>query len=364
METKSTDIIHVLPGEENGDIKWFFRQNEFEQQEIKRQVEFKKKNWPELGSGRFRKLPNHIYPHILPDQEDILKKAFWSPISDHIIEYFSSSNIAIHTEALNLKSSQVACLNFLFPLKQDLGLATVVFQKSFSDLEKVTNIEFEYTGPEEATLWLGEPSSGVRGQNRTSIDAAIFWKDQNGEKHISLIEWKYTERSFGSCRAFEKDAPEDRARCLELNVGTDMNPAISCALCSGKRHRQRKYWEHMADAGIDLKSFARVTGCPFRGPFYQLMRQHILAQYLRISGLAQQTEVISMGFQGNHDIQKLPQYLQPLLPDGDVLDAWNYILKDVPSMRQIYIEELMETYEKSMYMNQNWRSYILERYGV
>lgn len=42
---------HVLPGELGGDTSWFYRPNEFEQQEIFRQVEFKRQHWPSLGRG-------------------------------------------------------------------------------------------------------------------------------------------------------------------------------------------------------------------------------------------------------------------------------------------------------------------------
>lgn len=46
-------------------------------------------------------------------------------------------------------------------------------------------IEFEYTGkdeypgPEGFVTWLSEPPGGKRGQNRNSIDAAVFWGDRN-----------------------------------------------------------------------------------------------------------------------------------------------------------------------------------------
>lgn len=35
-------IPHVLPDDEGGDTRWFYRQNSFEQQVIRRQVAFKR----------------------------------------------------------------------------------------------------------------------------------------------------------------------------------------------------------------------------------------------------------------------------------------------------------------------------------
>jgi hypothetical protein len=135
---------HVLPGEENGDISWFYRQNQFEQQEILRQVAFKRKYWPELGNGKLSKRPKHTYPHILPDGH--IRKAYYEPIANRILDYLDREKITIHTETLNLKSSQAACLNFLFPFRLDLSMGTRVFTFLFPGLREVTGIEFEYTG--------------------------------------------------------------------------------------------------------------------------------------------------------------------------------------------------------------------------
>jgi hypothetical protein len=99
---------------------------------------------------------------------------FYPAMAQALIDYCDQFKIAIHAEALNLKSSQVACFNVIFPLRLDLDLAARVLQPLLPDVDKVTAIEFEYTGDEGASKWLGEPAGGKRGQNRTSIDAAIF----------------------------------------------------------------------------------------------------------------------------------------------------------------------------------------------
>jgi hypothetical protein len=166
---------HILPGEESGDTAWFHRQNRFEQREILRQVAFKRCRWPHLPDGAASKRPTYTYPHILPAGHERL--AFYEPLADDILSYLRANDIAPHSELLNLKSSQAACLNFLFPLQQDLDLARAALRPLLRGLREVTAIEFEYTGPEGATQWLGEPKRGKRGQNRTSIDAAFFWMD-------------------------------------------------------------------------------------------------------------------------------------------------------------------------------------------
>ena len=356
---------HVLPGEEGGDTAWFYRQNAFEQQEIFRQVAFKRRHWPQLADGVWSKRPTYTYPHILlpPGKERL---AFYEPVADAILSYLSKGDIALHTEALNLKSSQVACLNFLFPLRQNPSLAKVALRDPLPGVREVTGIEFEYTGPRGATEWLGEPRRGKRGQNRTSIDAAVFWVGRHNRKHATLIEWKYTEHGFGSCSAFHSARGDEKARCESPDVAKDPATGRGCLLTTGGDRKSRRYWEHMAAAGISLSAFSGVHGCPFQGPFYQLMRQFLVAEYLRQSGKADHVDVALIGFARNTALHKIPPRLRPLLPaqGGGIIGAWNAVLESVPPMRHHTVEQLMERVNKSDGVDLGWRNYLRERYDV
>jgi len=342
---------HVLPGEPGGDTAWFYRQNSFEQQEIFRQVAFRRRRWPNLEDGCYSKRPNFTYPHILPAGHERL--AFYEPLAHAIMAYLAEKNIALHSEALNLKSSQVACLNFLFPLRQDLDLARAVLQSFLPGLREVAGIEFEYTGPEGTTEWLGEPTRGKRGQNRTSIDAAIFWTDQNRRDHKTLAEWKYTERNFGVCSAFHSNSKEDRSRCESLDVVRDEDPARSCLLTTGGDYRSRHYWEHMEEAGISLPAFADAKGCPFRGPLYQLMRQFLLAAYLRQTGETSEVEAVAISFARNTELHV-----------DDIVSGWNAVLRGMPPMRHWTVEQLMAYADETEKVELGWRSYLRERYDA
>jgi len=357
---------HVLPGEEGGDTAWFYRQNAFEQQEIFRQVAFKRRRWSELGDGRSSKRSTYTYPHILPAGHERL--AFYEPLADTILAYLAEEDIALHSEVLNLKSSQAACLNFFFPFRQDLDLARSALQPLLLGLREVTGIEFEYTGPPEVTQWLGESERGKRGLYRTSIDAAIFWIGRSKRKHTTLVEWKYTEHSFGACSAFQSAPKDDRARCRALDVARDRDPARSCLLTTGGDRRSRRYWEHMEAAGISLPAFASVQGCPFQGPFYQLMRQFLLAAYLRQTGEADEVEVVSIGFARNTKLHEVPSQLRSLVDSGGegVVGAWNAVLTGVPPMRHWTVEQLMARVRvnKIEGIDLGWRNYLRERYDV
>jgi len=270
--------------------------------------------------------------------------------------------IAPHSELLNLRSSQAACFNFLFPLRQDLRLATGVFGQFYPTMRQVTGLEFEYTGPEVITAWLGEPPGGKRGQNRTSIDAAVFWDDQDGQEHAALIEWKYTERGYGSCSAFNNASASEKTACLGLNVWKNPLPERICVLCRGVPARSRRYWKHMPESGINLVAFRGVTGCPFQGPFYQLMRQTLVAAYLKQRGV--QAQVVSVSFAGNTSLHHLPKMLLPL-GVNDVIGAWNRVLHtSAPPLVIIMVEQLLEAIECVGLREHDWREFLFDRYGV
>ena len=130
---------------------------------------------------------------------------------------------------------------FSFSLKQDLIGAIDVLKELFPKLYAVLDIDFEYTA-DDLYKEMGEPENGKRGQNRTSIDAAIFWIDRENNEYISLIEWKYTEANFGVCSAFSDSCkninPDNLAR-KTMHTFSKAQQKILAAYEEG-RHRSRQ----------------------------------------------------------------------------------------------------------------------------
>jgi len=353
-----------MPGDDNAataDTLWFRRQNEFERDELRHLVTYKRDTLRIPEDGVYTKYPNHTYPHILPAAS--LRRAFYEPMAEPILTYLDKENIQQHTELLNLKSSQAACLNLLFPLRLNPSLAAAVMRPLLPGLSAVNGIDFEYTAQNEAkgesgcTRWLGEPPGGKRGQNRTSIDAAVFWTDNQDKRCATLIEFKYTERSFGVCSAFDKAKGEAKRPCLERAF------ADRCLLTTGGPYRSRNYWKLLTAAGIDLEKLRGVVGCPFRGPFYQLMRQFLIARYMLEAGLAERTEVIVLHFRRNAALQDVPAELNALTATT-VLDAWNAVLAGVPRIRGIEAEAIMAAYDAASGVDAGWRDFICRRYRI
>jgi hypothetical protein len=103
----------------------------------------------------------------------------------------------------HLCSSQVCCVNFLFPFADKPEALAQVLRPIFPEIEKMLPVEneryvsFEWIGEKN---YLGEKISRngqrTRGANFTSADAIVMLKRQDKKRQIVLIEWKYTE-SYG-----------------------------------------------------------------------------------------------------------------------------------------------------------------------
>lgn len=348
---------HGLPEDGSGrDARWFERLTDFQKTEARRQAEFKRGKWSYLEDGVYSKRPIYHYPHILPKGR--LEKNFYPPIYRDVLQYLSDEQIELHAEALNLLSSQVCCFNFLFLLRKDLNKAASLLSVALPGLQEVLRVEFEYTGPDSATKWLGEPQGGRRGLNRTSIDVAVWWKDSDSRSRLTFIEWKYTEREFGACGGYLSKGNKERARCRQLKVQS-IQPERDCYVATGKDDRtSRHYWNHLAEAGIALERFGNRSGCPFVGPFYQLMRQYLLATHCRDTFTeAPDVDIVVICFRGNHDLLRVPRYLSHL--GGDVVSAWNSMLTATAPLRMVLVEDLLANAASD-----DWRHYIRERYNV
>ncbi len=168
-----------------------------------------------------------------------------------------------HTRANHGASSQVCCVNFLFPMARDPGLLSrwvdhVMGIRGSTVLpidrrcEEDWFLTFEWF---PAVDYLNEANSKgarKRGANSTSVDAAVRFNHE-GTRHLLLVEWKYTE-TYAAKR--------------------------SSSHLKGDPTRERRYanlWRRphgpvRSDADVTLSEF-------FLDPWYQLLRQQMLAYH-------------------------------------------------------------------------------------
>jgi len=183
-------------------------------------------------------------------------------IRESAIDHFSNNNIkwhqGIHRKPTNhLCSSQVFCVNFLFPFAEKPIILSHLFRQIYPNLAEMIPIEDGYFVSFE---WIGKKNYlkekiarnkiRSRGALFTSADSIVMFRTITNKRHLVLIEWKYTESYSNSFLKYS-------------NSGTD-------------RTKIYKHLFESNDCPINkalLPSFDSL----FYEPFYQLMRQQYLA---------------------------------------------------------------------------------------
>lgn len=158
----------------------------------------------------------------------------------------------------HLLSSQVQCVNALYPMVTDPGRLSTVFGPLL-DLAEVLPIEpdryltFEYIGPAD---YFGECKGRprTRGSMCTSVDAAFRYRTTSGDIELALVEWKYTESYL---RPRHPDPTKDQVR-----VG--------------------RYLADIEDTRGPIRSDVLPIELLFDEPLYQLTRQQLLAHRLEV----------------------------------------------------------------------------------
>ncbi|MDR2691843.1 MAG: hypothetical protein LBB73_06035 [Dysgonamonadaceae bacterium] len=211
-------------------------------------------------------------------QESILldgNKNLFPPILNQVIEYFQKNKISFwkgqpkNKPARLVLASQIACLNHLFPVRDDKDAVLKTAQIICEDIVDVLAIEqpnkyiaFEVVSDKDHLNECREGKKPTRGAFRTSIDALIYAKHRNGKNYLLPIEWKYTE-SYGNA---DKSLEDRKSEPKGAN--------------GAGQERLRRYSGLISGSG-QLKSYDSYrSSIYFFEPFYQLMRQTLWAEQM------------------------------------------------------------------------------------
>jgi len=200
------------------------------------------------GSGIFRKT---THPFILQNS----MKNLYSQYREAILAYFLNNKISWWNGRLTNHplSSQIACLNHLFPIRENKN-AVLSLVKSIcpdikdvltitSDTYKPAYIQFESISDKDH---LNETYS-TRGNNCTSIDALIYGELNDRRRILFPIEWKYVESYNNENKATGSKGETRKTRYTDLiNKSSQLQSS----------NKNVYYYE----------------------PFYQLMRQTLWAE--------------------------------------------------------------------------------------
>lgn len=147
------------------------------------------------------------------------------------------------------------------------------------------------------TDYLGEGEKRTRGANSTSVDAAVRFR-AGGADRLLLIEWKYTESYGGELGGSHETRLRRYGELWRAPVGPIR-----------------------ADAELDLTDF-------FREPFYQLLRQQMLARAIETKDKdIARVDVVHISPAGNRALHRITSD-KFNAEDGDAFTAFAALLSD------------------------------------
>lgn len=204
----------------------------------------------------------------------------------------------------HLLSSQVQCVNALGQMVADPTRMVAAFGQllcigEVMQIEPGRYLTFEYIGP---TDFFGEAPKGarVRGARCTSVDAAFLHRALDGVTELVLIEWKYTE----SYRVRKPDPSKDATRFTRYGAAvSDPSGPIDGSLLP---------FELLLDE-----------------PFYQLVRQQLLAHALELAGAegASRVRVVHVLPPGNDGYQQSIARPEQRALGASVSKIWQRLLR-------------------------------------
>ena len=243
---------------------------------------------------------------------------------DAVLRHIEREDIGLHTFAHHVLSSQCFAFNLAGPFLENPERLTGALRRLLpsavaAKVARVTRVELEYDGGDPG---FGEPSSGRRGENRTSVDIAVWWEDRTGSTNLVLVEVKFTEAEFGGCGKGAKN----RGRCNTDGEGLVRGRGRGCPLTESPHNRT--YWALADRHGLfEWDTLAGQTACLFRHDGYQLMRNQLLARVLE-SDRARGLRRVDFAALVHDDNPSIRQLRAPMAGQSAVESGWRGVLTD------------------------------------
>jgi hypothetical protein len=297
-------------------------------------------------SGRIIKYKGKDYP-----KDEILLDGIsniYGPIRNDVLEYFVKNIISFwHTPRASeprykpsghTLSSQVCCINHLFPIRQDKGTVLSIaklFCPGIIDILPVPTdnylsgyIQFEAVSDKD---YLNELQT-TRGSNCTSVDALIYGMHDNGKKYIIPIEWKYTEYYDNQDKSIEDRDGEAR--------GTESKGKERLLRYSGLLDKSR-YLNAMPEYRSSVYFFE---------PFYQLMRQTLWAEQIikhNDTETIKADDYMHIHIIPSENLQLLDKIYKP--SNEKMEETWTNCLKHKDKYKIIHPKDLLKTIDNRKY---------------
>ena len=265
----------------------------------------------------FRDPGDGLYRNI--KREFVLSKPdlnLWTGMREDALDYYKKNKIswwdAGDEPPGHLLSSQIACANHLYFLRQREDAVTSVLKNINNKIQKAIKIdtgfvEFEKVGSKR----LGKEKQLTRGANCTSIDALMIGENIYGKRILFLIEWKYTEL-YGSESKSKGKSGEIRLKAYEELLHSDGCP-------------------------INAKNIKDL----YYEPFYQLMRQTLLGWEMVKRKEYKVDDWLHLHVIPNENKELKNTITSPCLKGKNMEEAWKGVLIDPNKYISIDPEELI-----------------------
>jgi len=283
-------------------------------------------------------------PFCLP--VELSEQNLFFPIRETATSFIRKKKIRWHDGHNNKPSnhlcdSQVFCVNFLFPFADKPEELAKLLHPVFPKIKRMLPVEdksfvsFEWIGNQN---YLGERvrsgKSRTRGTNCTSVDAIVRFESVDHKIQVVLIEWKYTESYASSFKRYS-------------NGGTDRG----------------SIYKHLFDP-IDCpinKEILPGYDALFYEPFYQLMRQQLLAHEMEKAHElgADIVSVLHIAPFKNQDFTRITSPSLTGLGES-ATEVWEKLVKPEERFRSVHTEYLFrEFFSEKM---DSWKMYLQARY--
>lgn len=302
---------------------------------------------PARSNGYYRGI--YPYPFCLP--RAFADENLFASIRTEALAYFSAAHIPWHggengSPSNHSCSSQVCCVNFLFPfIHQPNALADLLRPvyptiEEFLPMEEAGNfVAFEWIGLDPSYLGERGGENRKRGALATSADAAVRFRHKDSTIQIVLIEWKYTERY-----RMTQESQED----VDLRI---------------RRMRVYRHLFDRDDCCVD-KTLLPSYESLFYEPFYQLFRQQSLAHEMELARELDADIVSTLHIAPAHNRDFLRVTSPELRALGDnSLEVWKRLVRQPDRFRSVSVEDLFGPFPVANHSGlQPWWEYTTNRY--
>lgn len=315
--------------------------------------------WADRRKGEIEREPRKSGPSwVLTDQHrarNLFRADWWRHIEGKE-----------HTRATSLVSSQCFAVNLFGPLteKPSRGRAFVNALLPHYALEPTDEVTtcFEWS-PDEVRIWLGE------GKQPTQVDVCLQVQRRDEIVGYVMVEVKFTESEFGSCRGWNGRIPKarrkdgqsswqnpNRTRCEVV----DTILAVPSEQCWLAQTEHRAYWALIdkPDSTIRPEKFEKGAACPFRHGLYQLMRNRVLGDELRRHRKGAWVEFAVCRHPDNDGLARL---IEPVAGSLDALEAFRRISEpgSVLDWNALHVVDHVASTDPTL---ADWQGWMKERY--